>query len=378
MDSPPPPAAPPEAPEATSDAAFQTIAACLGSPALVFDREGTVLAINAAAENLLGVTRENLAGQCVELTNSLYMSLEFRAPRDRSVFAQSRPWSGEWFKVHAGGSEIPSRAHLLPIGQTGCFLEVLEAGEGASSASDAERAILSSLIELAPVSLAVADGQGRIAYTNPEFEHRLNRGRAVRPGSPLSRYFTTEDYPRLFGRALAAVSLSREPASAQVPDGQARSVRVSARSPLPAGSGPSFLLVALEDVSELEGAQEDAGLFMEASRHLSEALIFSDPQGTVFFANEQALAMFHLAEDDLTGKPVESLLGKGALDRAVLAAGPASLDLELSLKGRRSRRAVKVFPVSGRAGRQLAWGWVIPPARARSGRVKPAGRKPAR
>jgi PAS domain S-box-containing protein len=377
VESPPPPAgqaaAPPEVP-------FETVASSLGSPALVFDSKGVVRAINSAAEHLLGVTKENLAGQCVELTNSLYMSLEFRAHRDRSLFEQVQPWSGDWFKVHASGSEVPTRAHVLPIGQTGCFLEILEATEAASSESNAEKAILTSLIELAPVGLAVTDGQGHIAYANPEFEHRLHRGRAVRPGTPLSRFFTAEDYPRLFGRTTGAVSLAREPACAQVPDGQLRRVRVSARSPLPAGSSPPFLLVALEDVSELEGAQEDASLFMEASRHLSEALIFSDPQGTVFFANEPALTLFERAEDELTGKPVESLLGQGALERAALAGGPASLELQLQLKRRRFHRTVKVFPVLGRAGKQLAWGWVVPPARSggRSRRVKPADRKPGR
>ncbi|MBI4868914.1 MAG: PAS domain-containing protein [Candidatus Wallbacteria bacterium] len=341
---------------------LQPLVDSIARPALAFDPAGIVRAINDAAEELLGVTRGFIVGQGVELTNSLYVKQEIRQARTATVAAAGRCWEGDWIKVHASGQEIPARVRACALPGGSATVEIVVSSEEGPTAAELERRLMSGLAELAPIGLAILDAKCSILYTNPAFEKQFNRGNRVPAGVGLARFFETADYLRLFGGGprQTRTNPDREPAMLTAPDGTTKPVRVSASDIADELGRVSFRIATIEDLSELEGAREDAGLMLEAARHMGEALLFTDPSGTVFFASKSAEALFGKPEDALIGAKVDELLATDALARARAAGERVSFAARPRIaSGRPSARGVTGFPVAGRGGRQIAWGWLV-------------------
>ncbi|MBI3891948.1 MAG: PAS domain S-box protein [Candidatus Wallbacteria bacterium] len=357
-------------------AKLQPLVEVIARPAIAFDSCGTVHAINEAAENLLGIQRGNLIGRGVELTNSLYTKRESRQERDTAVRGDGRVWEGEWVKVHASGQEVPARVRVVPLSGSDCLLEVVVAAEEGPSAAELERRLMTALAELAPVGLLILDVKNDILYSNPTFEKQFNRSRRVPAGVPLARYFDTADYLRLFGGISKAASRcpDREPATLRPQDGGGRPVRVSASDISDDLGRVTFRIAAIEDLAEVEGAREDAALLLEATRHLGEALFFTDPNGSVFFANKAAETLFGKSEEALIGAKIEELAGKSVTPRAGTPFEVVAFSVRLKLSGGKPvSKQVTAFGVPGKGGNTIARGWLFSPPRRKGRGQTPSG-----
>ncbi len=335
------------------------VVAAVDSPALVFDSQGIVLAINDSAERLLGVSSEFIVGQTVELTNSLYVPGDVRSTRNHSINDERKAWEGDWLKVHSSGQELPSHARAVPLTGTDYILEVIHPTEEASSSEDLEWRLMNGLLDLAPSALLILGEGPTILYANPAFERRYNRSRQLKHGTPLSSFIDDTELQELLPESgpRSRRRHDRTTTTVTTPDGEKVPIRLSTVSVSSRKQSDRFVLAAFEDASEIEGAWEDAAMMIQAARRMSEPLLLSDPAGILFFGNPAATVLFGLNETELVGRNVADFLGEGCIKGAETEE-ESIFPVKIS-DARTEQRTVSVFPVSGRAQGSIAYGWLI-------------------
>ena len=228
----------------------------------------------------------------------------------------------------------------------------------ANTALRGEKAFSDSLIELAPAVIVVVDAQGNLIRTNAYAEQLTGYTSAETEGRDMVAMFVpAEEQPRirhllqaaLQGRAVPAVV-----APLLTRDGRIRRIEWLCK-PLANAAGRLTALLAIgHDVTkplQLQAAlQTSEAKFRGFVESAPDGIVVVNQQGRIVLMNAQIGRMFGYLPEELTGRPLESLLPKRFRDRhaghfqkffSAPRSRPMGTGLELSARRKNGRE----FPV---------------------------------
>jgi PAS domain S-box-containing protein len=152
--------------------------------------------------------------------------------------------------------------------------------------------------DAAATGLAILDAQGRIARANRSVADLAGVAVTEIVGRPFDGLFVGAGEGRQDPLALSARAGSAVTDLLEAPDG--RSLVITA-TPLPEGGH----VVAVDDVSQVLRLEQRFRLVVEAAH---DAIILTDDQGRVRFANAAAVELFDAPADALAGRALAELL----------------------------------------------------------------------
>jgi protein-histidine pros-kinase len=156
--------------------------------AVVADRQGRMVLVNAQAAALFGFDQAELVGQPVEMLipprfrgpHAGHRESYFLDPRARAMGAAGQL---ELHGLRKDGSEFPAEISLSPLRTAaGTFAVTAIRDVTARRKVDAK---FRALLEASPDAMVIADRQGRIALVNARAEHLFGRAREELLGQPV-------------------------------------------------------------------------------------------------------------------------------------------------------------------------------------------------
>jgi len=266
-------------------------------PVFVESHEGVILDVNPAASRLHSLARERLVGRNVA---------DLVPPEMREQVVRDFPKvvAGEWVHFEsqsytAGGRAVPveiSAARIHYAGQPAVLLHVRDI----SARKRAELALLESetryrvLSEAAFEAIVLTDG-GRILDANSRFLEMLGYPLAELAGNLFTNLVAAES-------PIKTVEQERRPGAGPVEfllrrkDGTV--VRVQPHSRIIPYKGRRICVIAMRDTTEEYRARETMQRLATAIEQTVEAIIITDAQGNIVYANPsfETITGYRLAE----------------------------------------------------------------------------------
>jgi len=186
----------------------------------------------------------------------------------------------------------------------------------------AVEALYRAVFEQAGVGIVVADAQARVIHANRKIGEILGRAPVDLIGQTPTSLTHPDDQAAsaaLVGRVLRGevptVTFEKRYVH---PDGHVVwTQNTASRLGLRRGSSDLFMAV-IQDISARKLAQGERDLFAEAVRQASQAMLISDAQFDITYANPAYCALFGYRADEVLGKSVGSLVGHSEGVRAQL------------------------------------------------------------
>ena len=174
----------------------------IGDGVLVMDLEGRITDMNPGAERLFGYTKAELLGQQVESLH--HPSLQGRQERIiQAALRRDGRWSGELHFQRKDGSDgiadvvvVAQRdEHGVPNAWIGVNRDIT-ARRRAEARLVEQRALLTALVNAAPVAIVAVDAEERVTLWNPAAERLFGWSAAEVLGRPLplAEPFDSEEY----------------------------------------------------------------------------------------------------------------------------------------------------------------------------------------
>lgn len=175
------------------------------------------------------------------------------------------------------------------------------------------------LFQTATEAFVIVDaGTERIAEANPAAARLLGQEPADLAGRPLLDQVATASRPALSGALSAAVASGRSETITIADRGESR--RMDLRATLFRAAADTLLLCVLRprDETRDEGAETEAQV-MRLLRRSTDAVVLTDPEGRIVWANDAFLGLAEVAlEEQVRGQTLDRFLGRPGVDLNVM------------------------------------------------------------
>jgi PAS domain S-box-containing protein len=236
----------------------------IGDGVLVMDLDGRIIDMNPAAERLFGYAKDELLGQQVERLH--HPSLQGSQERIiQAALRRNGRWAGELHFQRKEGSDgiadvvvvAQCDEHGLPNAWIGVNRDIT-ARRRAEAWLVEQRALLTALVNAAPVAIVAVDAEERVTLWNPAAERLFGWSAAEVLGRPLplSEPFDSEEYQPVRDRVRSGQTVTGLETRRERKDGSRVDVLLSCAPFRDAQADLSGAIALYQDLTEYRRLEE--------------------------------------------------------------------------------------------------------------------------
>lgn len=327
---------------------FQDVLEAAPEAAVVIDKEGRMVLVNAQTEKLFGYSRDELLGSGIA-TLLPERDRERYAGHPQSFFAQAAPASGEGFSLlgrRKDGSEFPIEIGLSPLEMgnealvSGAIRDVTEHKriEEKLRAQADRLQVQASLLDVAHDAIVVRSFGGEIRFWNQGAESIYGWTKAEAIGKISHVLLQAESQPSMAEVEALLLRDGRWEGDIVQTRRDGSLITVASRQVLRQDEQGNSVLEINNDITRRKQAEERFRQLLEAA---PDAMVVLNSEGKIVLVNRQVTKLFGYSKEELLGAQIETLVPDRSSFFTELRSRPMTDGLELH----GVRRDGSAFPV---------------------------------